>query len=112
MMKVEAVIQPDRIMDAQRALEKVGLREMALLEIHDLGRHPSRQFCYRGSAFVVPSSQRVRLEFLVDEESLRRAIDAITAIADTGSDGRGRILVSQIDSLIHVHDESRASGGA
>ncbi len=109
MLKVEVTINPDRIAPVHDALVKLGVSELSALEIRDLARHASTQLFYRGAAFVIPSSQRVRLEFIVEEEMLRPALDAVTTAAGTGSDARGKILVSHVDALIDIRGGSRAA---
>ena len=109
MLKVEAVIKPDKIGDVQDALMKVGVKEMSVLEIRDLGRHASKEFRYRGAALVIPFAQRLRLEFIVEEEMLRPTVDAIKSLVDSGCGGDGKILVSHVDSLISIRDRSRTS---
>ncbi len=109
MMKVEAVIKPEKIGDVKAALAKMGVNEMSLLEVGDLGRYAPKKGCYRGAELVIPFSQRVRLEFVVEEDKLRTAVNAITTVADTGSDSDGKILVSHIESLIRIHNGSQVS---
>ena len=112
MLKVEAIINPDRIAPVHDALVKLGVSELSALEIRDLGPRASIQLCYRGSAFVIPSYQRVRLQFIVDDEMLRPAVDAVTSAAGTRSDASGKILVSHVDALIPIRAAHGQRGSA
>ena len=85
------------------------MSELSALEIRDLGPDASIQLCYRGSAFVIPSCQRVRLEFIVEDEMLRPTVDAVTTAVGSGADAGGKILVSHVDALIVIRDGSRTS---
>jgi nitrogen regulatory protein P-II 1 len=107
MQKIEAVIQPSKLDAVKDALLEVGVEGMTILEARGHGRQKGHTEFYRGREYTVDLLPKIKLEIVVDDELLEKAIAAIQGAARTGKIGDGKIFVSKIDEAIRIRNDER-----
>jgi Nitrogen regulatory protein PII len=107
MQKIEAVIQPSKLDAVKDALVEIGVEGMTILEARGHGRQKGHTEFYRGREYSVDLLPKVKLELVVKDEMLDKAITAITTAARTGTIGDGKIFVSKIDEAIRIRNDER-----
>ena len=109
MKKIEAIIKPFKLDEVKEALHEVGLQGITVLEAKGFGRQKGHTELYRGAEYVVDFLPKVKIEVVVDDDQLERAVEAIQQAAQTGRIGDGKIFISTIDDAIRVRTGERGS---
>lgn len=102
MKKIEAVIKPFKLDEVKEALQEVGLQGITVIEAKGFGRQKGHTELYRGAEYVVDFLPKVKIEVVLPDELLDKAIEAIQTSAKTGRIGDGKIFVSNIDEAIRI----------
>ncbi len=102
MKKIEAIIKPFKLDDVREALSEIGVTGMTSTEVKGFGRQKGHTELYRGAEYVIDFLPKVKLEIVVQEEMLDRAVEVITDAARTGKIGDGKIFVSAIEKVIRI----------
>jgi nitrogen regulatory protein P-II 1 len=102
MKKIEAIIRHHKVDDVKDALLGVGLGGMTVSEVRGFGRQRGKTETYRGAEYSVDFVPKVKLEVVVGETLLDKAVAAIVAAAKTGQVGDGKIFVSDLAEVIRV----------
>jgi nitrogen regulatory protein P-II 1 len=107
MQKIEAVIQPSKLDAVKDALVEIGIEGITILEARGHGRQKGHTEFYRGREYSVDLLPKVKLEMVVSDDMVEKAILAITTTARTGKIGDGKIFVSKIDEAIRIRNDER-----
>ena len=107
MHKIEAVIQPSKLDAVKDALVEIGVVGLTILEARGHGRQKGHTEFYRGREYSVDLLPKVKLEAVVSDDLLERAIQAISAAARTGKIGDGKIFISKVDEVIRIRNDER-----
>jgi nitrogen regulatory protein P-II 1 len=107
MQKIEAVIQPSKLDAVKDALVEIGVQGMTITEARGHGRQKGHTEFYRGREYSVDLLPKVKLETVVSDEMLEKAVQAIIAVARTGTIGDGKIFVTKIDEAIRIRNDER-----
>ena len=102
MKKIEAIIKPFKLDDVKEALHDIGITGLTVLEAKGFGRQKGHTELYRGAEYVVDFLPKVKIEVIVDDPILEKAVEAIQQAANTGRIGDGKIFVSSIDEAIRI----------
>lgn len=102
MKKIEAIIKPFKLDDVKEALQELGLQGMTVLEAKGFGRQKGQTELYRGAEYVVDFLPKIKIEVVVADDQLSRAVDAIQAAARTGRIGDGKIFVSEVIEVVRI----------
>lgn len=102
MKKIEAIIKPFKLDEVKEALHEIGLQGMTVTEAKGFGRQKGHTELYRGAEYVVDFLPKVKIEIVMDDALVERAIEAITNAARTGRIGDGKIFVSTIEEVIRI----------
>ena len=97
MKKIEAIIKPFKLDEVKEALHEVGLQGITVLEAKGFGRQKGHTELYRGAEYVVDFLPKVKLEIVVEDDMLDRAVEAIQNAAHTGRIGDGKIFIVPIE---------------
>jgi len=109
MQKIEAVIQPSKLDAVKDALMEVGIEGMTILEARGHGRQKGHTEFYRGREYTVDLLPKIKLEVVINDDLLDKAIHAIVTAARTGKIGDGKIFVSKIDEAIRIRNDERGT---
>ena len=93
MKKIEAVIKPFKLDEVKEALQEVGLQGITVTEAKGFGRQKGHTELYRGAEYVVDFLPKVKIEVVLADEMVEKAIEAISNAARTGRIGDGKIFV-------------------
>ena len=107
MKKIEAIIKPFKLDEVKEALHEVGLQGITVLEAKGFGRQKGHTELYRGAEYVVDFLPKVKLEIVVEDEMLDRAVEAIQNAAHTGRIGDGKIFIVPLEDAIRVRTGER-----
>ena len=107
MQKIEAVIQPSKLDAVKDALLEVGIEGMTILEARGHGRQKGHTEFYRGREYTVDLLPKIKIETVVPDELLEKAVQAIITATRTGKIGDGKIFVSGIDEAIRIRNGDR-----
>lgn len=102
MKKIEAIIKPFKLDEVKEALNEVGLKGITVTEAKGFGRQKGHTELYRGAEYVVDFLPKVKLEIVLEDELVDRAIEAIQTAARTGRIGDGKIFVSPVEQAIRI----------
>ena len=105
MKKIEAIIKPFKLDEGREALSEVGVTGLTVTEVKGFGRQKGHTELYRGAEYVVDFLPKVKIEAVVKEADLDRAIEAIVKAAKTGKIGDGKVFVSNIENAIRIRTE-------
>jgi nitrogen regulatory protein P-II 1 len=109
MKKIEAIIKPFKLDEVKEALHELGLQGITVLEAKGFGRQKGHTELYRGAEYVVDFLPKVKIELVVDDGMVERAIEAITQAAKTGRIGDGKIFVTTVEDAIRVRTGERGA---
>ena len=102
MKKIEAIIKPFKLDEVKEALHEIGLQGITVLEAKGFGRQKGHTELYRGAEYVVDFLPKVKIELVINDDMLERAVEAIQQAAYTGRIGDGKIFVSPVEDAIRV----------
>ena len=102
MKKIEAIIKPFKLDEVKEALHEIGLQGITVIEAKGFGRQKGHTELYRGAEYVVDFLPKVKIEVVLEDGLVERAIEAIIQVAATGRIGDGKIFVSTIDEVIRI----------
>ncbi|MEP3245820.1 MAG: P-II family nitrogen regulator [Sneathiella sp.] len=102
MKKIEAIIKPFKLDEVKEALHEVGLQGITVTEAKGFGRQKGHTELYRGAEYVVDFLPKVKIEIVLENELVERALEAIQSAARTGRIGDGKIFVSNIEEVIRI----------
>src|SRR5262245_62039838 len=107
MKKIEAIIKPFKLDEVKDALNHIGLKGITVLEAKGFGRQKGHTELYRGAEYVVDFLPKVKIELILEDEMVEKAVEAIRSSAHTGRIGDGKIFVSRIDDAIRIRTGER-----
>ena len=102
MKKIEAVIKPFKLDEVKEALQELGVQGMTVLEAKGYGRQKGHTELYRGAEYVIDFLPKIKIEVVVADDQLDRAVEAIVTAARTGRIGDGKIFVSDISEVVRI----------
>ena len=102
MKKVEAIIKPFKLDEVKEALHEVGIQGITVTEAKGFGRQKGHTELYRGAEYVVDFLPKVKVEIVMEDSQVARAVEAIQTAAHTGRIGDGKIFVSTVDEIIRI----------
>ena len=102
MKQINAIIKPFKLDEVREALADVGVTGLTVTEVKGFGRQKGHTELYRGAEYVVDFLPKVKVEAVVPEALVERAIEAITKAARTGKIGDGKIFVRAVEQVIRI----------
>lgn len=102
MKKITAMIKPFRLDAVREALADVGVQGMTVSEVKGFGRQKGHTEIYRGAEYEVDFLPKIKIEVVLPEELVERAIEAIKNTAKTGKVGDGKIFVMNVEEVIRI----------
>ena len=107
MKLIAAIIKPFKLDEVREALSAIGVQGITVTEVKGFGRQKGHTELYRGAEYVVDFLPKVKIELIIEDEMVEKAVEAIRSSAQTGRIGDGKIFVSQIEEAIRIRTGER-----
>lgn len=107
MTKIEAIIQTSKLEGIKNALHEIGVEGMTVLEVRGHGRQKGHTEFYRGREYTADLIPKIKLEMVLADGLVEKAVQAIMNTARTGQIGDGKIFLSRIDDAIRIRNDER-----
>ncbi len=102
MKKIEAIIKPFKLDEVKEALHDVGVKGLTVTEAKGFGRQKGHTELYRGAEYVVDFLPKVKIEVVLEDGQVDRAVEAIQTAAHTGRIGDGKIFVCAVEEALRI----------
>lgn len=102
MVKIEALIRPQRLEEVQEALRELSVGGMTVTEARGMGHQRGVTHTYRGSTYTVNLVPKLKLEIVVPKERAEEVVEAIVQAARTGEVGDGKVFVIPVDAAVRI----------
>jgi nitrogen regulatory protein P-II 1 len=89
------------------ALREIGIEGMTVTEVRGHGRQKGHTEIYRGREYTVDLLPKIKLEMVLPDALVNRAVDTILKAAKTGKIGDGKIFLSRVEEAIRIRNEER-----
>ncbi|MBL26437.1 MAG: transcriptional regulator [Rhodospirillaceae bacterium] len=109
MKKIEAIIKPFKLDEVKEALHEVGLQGITVVEAKGFGRQKGHTELYRGAEYVVDFLPKIKIEIVLEDTLVERAIEAIQKAAHTGRIGDGKIFVTPVEEALRIRTGERGA---
>lgn len=110
MTKLEAIIQTSRLDAVKDALQQAGVEGMTVLEVRGHGRQKGHTEFYRGREYTVDLIPKIKVEVVLADSMVEKAVQAIVGAARSGKIGDGKIFLSKMDDAIRIRNDERGEG--
>ena len=107
MKKIEVIIKPFKLEEVKDALGNIGIDGMTVCEVKGFGRQKGHTEIFRGSEYTVDLLPKIRLDIVVADEMVERAVAVIIKSAKTGKIGDGKVFISAIEDAIRIRTEEK-----
>lgn len=102
MKLITAIIKPFKLDDVRESLSEIGVQGVTVTEVKGFGRQKGHTELYRGAEYVVDFLPKMKVEVVLDDDLVERAMEAISKAANTGKIGDGKIFVSPVEQAIRI----------
>jgi nitrogen regulatory protein P-II 1 len=102
MKKIEAIIKPFKLDEVREALSEIGVTGLTVTEVKGFGRQKGHTELYRGAEYVVDFLPKVKVEVVVIDSLVDKAMDSIVKAAHTGKIGDGKIFVTDVSHVVRI----------
>ncbi|RNF39234.1 P-II family nitrogen regulator [Planococcus salinus] len=109
MKKIETIIRPSVFAEVRQALALEGIDGLSVTEIAGIGKQEGRVGLFRGNAYKMEFSPKLKLEMVVEESKVESIIDAILEYASTGEVGDGKIFIYPVEEAIRIRTKERGT---
>jgi nitrogen regulatory protein P-II 2 len=102
MKMLTAIIKPFKLEEVREALTSLGVQGLTVTEVKGYGRQKGQTEIYRGAEYAVNFLPKVKIEAVLDDALVDRAVEAVQKAAATGKIGDGKIFISDISHAVRI----------
>jgi nitrogen regulatory protein P-II 1 len=107
--KIEAVIRQEKLKEVKDALAAAGFLGLTAYEVLGRGRQKGVSLSCRTSEYRVDMLPKMKIELVVEDKDVDKAIETIVSFARTGDIGDGKIFVYAAEDVIRVRTGEKGS---
>jgi nitrogen regulatory protein P-II 1 len=100
--KIEAIIKPFKLDEVKDALNAIGMQGMTVTEVKGFGRQKGHVELYRGAEYDIAFIPKAKIEAVVCDDMVAKALSTIQEKARTGKIGDGKIFVYSMEQVIRI----------
>jgi nitrogen regulatory protein P-II 1 len=102
MKKLEAIVKPFKLDEVREALSEIGVTGLTVTEVKGFGRQKGHTELYRGAEYTVDFLPKVKIEVVLSDNMVDKAIESIVKAARTGKIGDGKIFVTSVEHVVRI----------
>ncbi|MGI2328815.1 P-II family nitrogen regulator [Planococcus sp. YIM B11945] len=109
MKKIETIIRHSVFADVRQALALEGIDGLSVTEIAGIGKQEGRVGLFRGNAYTMEFSPKLKLEMVVEDSKVEDIVEALLQHAATGEVGDGKIFILPVEEAIRIRTRERGA---
>jgi nitrogen regulatory protein PII len=102
MKLVMAIFKPFKLDEVRDALTGLGIQGLTVSEVKGFGRQKGQTEIYRGAEYAVSFLPKIKIEVVIDDQLVERAVETIAKAAGTGKIGDGKIFVMAVEQAVRI----------
>jgi len=102
MKMITAIIRPHALELVRAGIQEIGIPGLTVTEVKGYGRQKGHNEMYRGAEYTINFQPKIKLELVVGDDDVAKAIEAISTSAKSGRIGDGKIFVSTLESAVRI----------
>ena len=102
MKLITAVIRPEMLQFVKDALKEIGVNGMTITHVYGRGSQAGLRFTTRAGEIIIDELEKTKVEIVLEDEMVDKAIDAIVKSAQTGRPGDGRLIVTPVERFVRI----------
>ncbi len=110
MIKIEAIIRPQRLDEVKTALDELDVAGMTVTEVRGAGHQKGFTQHYRGAEYTINLIQKLKIEIVASDEDVDAIVEAIIGAASTSEIGDGKIFLLPVLDAIRIRTGDRGDG--
>ena len=107
MKQITAIIRPERLDTVKDALEKINCKWITVTDVKGRGEQLGIEEKYRGKSYRIDLLPKVKIETVIQDDTVEEVVNAICEAARTGNMGDGKIFISNIEEVIKIRTNER-----
>src|SRR5437762_13988925 len=111
MKKLEAIIKPFKLEEVKEALAELGIEGMTVTEVKGFGRQKGHTEIYRGSEYTVDFLTKVKVEGVLADDMVEKAVAAVVGGAKSGKIGDGKVFAVRVERASRNRTEAMGEKG-
>lgn len=102
MRKIEAIIRSGKLEAVKEALNKFGVQGMTVSQVMGCGLQRGRTEVYRGHEYSINLLPKVKIEIVLQDNSVDDVVRIITEAARTGEIGDGKVFIYPVENAVRI----------
>ena len=102
MQLITAIVKPHVLDGVKDALLGLGLQGMTVTEVRGYGRQGGHTASYRGAEYRVDLVPKLKIEVVVGDADVLKAMEAIRGAAQSGRIGDGKVWSVPVSHLLRI----------
>ncbi len=102
MKQIEAIIRTHKLDEVKESLTQAGFVGMTVTEVRGFGRQKGHKEVYRGTEYQVDFVPKLKIEVVVADADVNKAVDAVIQSSQTGNIGDGKIFIHEIADAVRI----------
>jgi len=107
MIKIEAIIRPQKLDEVKAALNEIGIAGITVTEVHGSGKQKGYTQTYRGAEYTINLLQKVKIEVVVPDDLAEEVVEVVQEAARTGEIGDGKIFLIPVSDAVRIRTGER-----
>lgn len=107
MKKIEAIVRPTKLEEVKVSLEDAGFSSLTIIDVKGRGQQKGIIQQWRGQEYRVDTLPKLKIDLVVNDEDVDKAIDIIVNSARTGNIGDGKIFVLPVEKVVRIRTGER-----
>ena len=102
MKMVTCIIRPEKLDAITNTLDQLHIVGMTVTDVRGFGRQKGQVEHYRGGEYTIRFIAKVRLDVVVQDEDVKKVMDAVSKVARTEKVGDGKIFVTPVENALRI----------
>jgi nitrogen regulatory protein P-II 1 len=102
MKKIEAIVREEKLDAIKKKLDDLSYGGMTVCEVAGRGRQKGLALQWRAGEYRVDFLPKVKIELVVLDEDVYKAVNAIVSASRTGEMGDGKIFILPVENAIRI----------
>ncbi len=102
MKMLTCIVRPEKLEPITTILDKLHIVGMTVTDVRGFGRQKGQVEHYRGGEYTIRFISKVKVEIVVQDEDVKKVMEAVGKVARTDNVGDGKIFVSPIENALRI----------